>query len=89
MTDLTPAAALRAAATALRDVAPDITGPLAGLADPVADWLDAAAHAHDATVRAAASVWPDPHETAERDAWVAKQTDQPALTVARQILGES
>ncbi|WP_371793046.1 hypothetical protein OG285_32470 [Streptomyces sp. NBC_01471] len=88
MTDLTPAAALRAAATALQDVAPDITGPLAGLADPVADWLDAAAHAHDAMAKGAASVWPEPHEAAERDAWVAKQTDQPALTVARTILGE-
>ncbi|AVH59953.1 MULTISPECIES: hypothetical protein [Streptomyces] len=31
---------LRTAAQTLRDVAPDITGRLAGLADPVADWLD-------------------------------------------------
>lgn len=38
MTD--PATTLRAASKRLRDVAPQITGPLAGLADPVADWLD-------------------------------------------------
>jgi len=34
------ATTLRAATKQLRDVAPQITGPLAGLADPVADWLD-------------------------------------------------
>lgn len=31
---------LRTAATTLRDLAPGITGPLAGLADPVAAWLE-------------------------------------------------
>ena len=31
---------LRAAAERLRDVSPRITGQLAGLADPVAEWLD-------------------------------------------------
>ncbi|MGW2223853.1 hypothetical protein [Streptomyces formicae] len=35
-----PAAELLKAAKALREVAPDITGPLSGLADPVAAWLD-------------------------------------------------
>jgi hypothetical protein len=39
----TPADELRTAAQRLRDVAPDITGPLTGLADPVADWLEATA----------------------------------------------
>lgn len=36
----TPADELRAAAATLRAVAPEITGRLAGLAGPVADWLD-------------------------------------------------
>ncbi|MFJ1647954.1 hypothetical protein [Streptomyces sp. NPDC088258] len=49
----------------------------------LADWLDAAARAHEAAVKAASGVWPEPHEAAERDAWI---TDQPALTVARAIL---
>lgn len=53
----------------------------------LADWLEAAALAHDAAVKAAAGVWPDAHEAAERDAWIAGQTDQPALAVARKILG--
>ena len=35
---------LQQAADTLRAVAPDITGPLAGLADPVADWLDETAN---------------------------------------------
>src|SRR5690606_20163502 len=35
------AAELQQAADTLRDAAPDITGRLAGLADPVADWLEA------------------------------------------------
>ncbi|MFF7142306.1 hypothetical protein ACFZB5_13790 [Streptomyces nodosus] len=43
MTDQNPADELRAAARTLRDTAPDIHGPLAPLADPVADWLDHAA----------------------------------------------
>ena len=43
MTTETPAAELRAAAVRLRDVAPMIDGPLAGLADPVAEWLDVTA----------------------------------------------
>lgn len=87
MTDPTPADELRDAAIRLRDIAPAVTGPLAGLAAPVADWLDAAAVEYDATVKGAASVWSEPHEADERDAWVARQTNQPALTVARQING--
>ncbi|MFE2497137.1 hypothetical protein [Streptomyces scopuliridis] len=39
----TPADEMRAAAWALRDVAPLVKGPLAGLADPLAAWLDSAA----------------------------------------------
>ena len=39
------AAELQQAADRLRAVAPDLTGPLSGLADPVADWLDATANA--------------------------------------------
>jgi hypothetical protein len=37
---MTPTEELRTAATRLRDIAPEITGHLAGLADPVAAWLD-------------------------------------------------
>ncbi|MFB7312942.1 hypothetical protein [Streptomyces sp. NPDC056192] len=62
-----------------------LLGPATGIA--LADWLDAAAKSYDATVIGAASVWRRTHETEERDAWVAKQTDQHALAVARQILG--
>ena len=83
----TPADEYRQAAAELRDVAPMIDGPLAGLADPVADWLDQAAKHHDATVIGAASVWRRDHEAEERDAWVAKQTDHAALAVARRVLG--
>ncbi|MFB6445942.1 MULTISPECIES: hypothetical protein [Bacillati] len=36
---------LQQAADRLRDTAPNIDGPLAGLADPVADWLDETANA--------------------------------------------
>ncbi|MGW1246957.1 hypothetical protein [Streptomyces sp. NPDC002535] len=36
---------LQQAADRLRDAAPQIDGPLAGLADPVADWLDETANA--------------------------------------------
>lgn len=61
-----------------------LLGPATGLA--LAIWLDAAAADYDATVKGAAVVWSDPAEADERDAWVAKQTDQPALAVARQIL---
>jgi hypothetical protein len=39
------AAELQQAADTLRNAAPDITGRLAGLADPVADWLEATANA--------------------------------------------
>lgn len=36
---MTPATELRTAAKTLRDLAPQITGRLVGLADPVAEWL--------------------------------------------------
>ncbi|MFR9796595.1 hypothetical protein ACL02U_11925 [Streptomyces sp. MS06] len=39
------AAELQQAADTLRAAAPEITGRLAGLADPVADWLEATANA--------------------------------------------
>jgi hypothetical protein len=58
-----------------------------GVGRALADWLDAAAVGYDATVTGAASVWTDPADAAERDAWVARQTDQHALAVARQVLG--
>ncbi|TPM76469.1 hypothetical protein FKO01_63850 [Mesorhizobium sp. B2-3-3] len=83
----TPADEYRQAAAELRDLAPMIDGPLAGLADPVADWLDQAAKHHDATVIGAASVWRRPDEAAYRDAFVTKHTDRAALAVARQLLG--
>ncbi|MEV1097466.1 hypothetical protein AB0I87_18590 [Streptomyces sp. NPDC049952] len=83
----TPADEYRQAAAELRDVAPLIDGPLAGLADPVADWLDQAAKHHEATVIGAASVWQRPDEAAYRDAFVTKHTDRAALAVARQVLG--
>ncbi|MFE9432381.1 hypothetical protein ACFYNA_15485 [Streptomyces sp. NPDC006640] len=67
----TPADELRTAAQRLRDVAPDITGPLAGLADPVADWLDAEAQ------RLTTTAHPDWQEVCSPN----------AVTVARQILG--
>ncbi|MFB7421599.1 hypothetical protein ACFC1L_44440 [Streptomyces sp. NPDC056210] len=38
------AAELQQAADRLRDAAPQIDGPLAGLANPVADWLDETAN---------------------------------------------
>ncbi|MEV6696266.1 hypothetical protein AB0M68_03760 [Streptomyces sp. NPDC051453] len=69
---MTPAEELRAAAQTLRDVAPEITGRLAGLADPVADWLDTAADYADR--------WPPDHQANSpfrRD----------ALAVARTING--
>ncbi|MFB6776534.1 hypothetical protein ACFCX0_03675 [Streptomyces sp. NPDC056352] len=59
--------------------------PAVGLV--LADWLDAAAKSYDALVIGAASVWRRSDEVEERDAWVAKQTDQYALAVARQING--
>ncbi|MEU9606172.1 hypothetical protein [Streptomyces sp. NPDC048057] len=60
--------------------------PTVGLA--LGEWLDHAATAHDASVTAAASVWPDPADAAERSAWVARQTELPALAVARALTQE-
>lgn len=69
------AAELQQAADRLRDIAPQIDGPLTGLADPVADWLDETANT---------LAWLAPyreHEPGFR-MW------QTAILVARQILGE-
>ncbi|MCX5103441.1 hypothetical protein [Streptomyces sp. NBC_00439] len=63
----------------------ELLGPATGLAG--AEWLDAAAKSYNALVAAAALVWSEQHDADEREAWVAKQTDQHALTFARQILG--
>ncbi|MFJ8852315.1 zinc ribbon domain-containing protein [Streptomyces sp. NPDC102437] len=62
-----------------------LMGPGLGLA--LADWLNAAAKFYNASVTAAANVWPETRDIAERDAWVAKHADGHALAVARQILG--
>lgn len=67
-----PADELRTAAQTLRDVAPQITGHLAGLADPVADWLDTAAKYADK--------WPADH-------MANSPFRQGALAVARAING--
>lgn len=72
---MTPADELRAAAQTLRDVAPQITGPLAGLADPVANWLDYHAAMTD-RLNALVDGAPD-------------HIDHPALAVARAVLGSS
>ena len=87
---MTSAEELRAAAARLRDVAPQITGPLAGLADPVADWLDAAARDYEASVTAAADVFRD--DPVGRDRFLTTSPGAPsphALAVARQILGST
>ncbi|MEU3603758.1 hypothetical protein ABZ714_34385 [Streptomyces sp. NPDC006798] len=83
---MNPADELRAAAFLMRNPMHITTGvTLPDLAAQLADWLDHAATAHDASVAAAASVWPDPADAAERIAWVARQTELPALAVARAI----
>lgn len=67
---------LQQAADQLRACAPQIDGPLAGLADPVADWLDETANA---------LAWLAPfreHEPGHR-MW------QTATHVARAILGDA
>ncbi|MGW4825021.1 hypothetical protein ACWEP4_40465 [Streptomyces sp. NPDC004227] len=72
----TPADELRAAAEKLRETAPDITGRLAGLADPVAEWLE-----HEAELAKTAHLW------AEREscAWCGEPANAHALAVARAI----
>jgi hypothetical protein len=65
---------LQQAADTLRDVAPQIEGRLAGLADPVADWLDETANA---------LAWLAPY----RDNEPGYGMWQTALTVARKING--
>jgi hypothetical protein len=64
----------------------ELVGPATGLA--LADWLDDAAHRQRATEQAAARTWANSTDLAARDRWIAKMTDQKALAVARQILGE-
>lgn len=64
---------LRAAAIRLRDVAPDIDGPLQGLADPVAELLDHQAEAYDRL-----------HTLVDG---MPENLDHPAFRVARTILG--
>jgi hypothetical protein len=59
-----------------------------GLAGPLADWLEHAAKAHDATVQAAFDNWRGSNDTEARDRWIDRQTDQHALAVARTILGK-
>lgn len=73
-----PADELTAAAQRLRDVTPEITGPLSGLADPVAEWLD-----HEANTARDAHLW------AEREpcGWCGEPAHAHALAVARAILG--
>ncbi|EGE40829.1 hypothetical protein GTY83_07220 [Streptomyces sp. SID4928] len=53
----------------------------------VADLLDRHAKEYDASVAAAANVWPDSAEEAAR--WLAAQVPPEALAVARQLLGTS
>ncbi|MGX1840533.1 hypothetical protein [Streptomyces diastaticus] len=87
MSDTLPAGTLRAAAVRLRDVAPQITGPLAGLADPVAAWLEAAARDYEASVTAADQVFHDDPEG--RQAFITTGPGAPsphALAVAHRIL---
>ena len=87
---MTPADELRTAAKTLRDVAPQITGPLAGLADPVADWLDQAAHQYECGIRAADDVFHDDPEGHEAFLTTGPGAPSPhALTVARAVLGSS
>jgi hypothetical protein len=71
-----PVAELRAAATQLRDVAPQIDGPLAGLADPVAEWLDLEADVMEARIALAGSA-----------EYAVDLRGDHSLAVARQILG--
>jgi hypothetical protein len=74
----TPADELRAAAETLRAVAPQITGRVAGLADPVAEWLE-----HEAEIDRSAHLYTD----REPCAWCGSPANHHALTVARAING--
>ncbi|MEU6543929.1 hypothetical protein [Streptomyces sp. NPDC046859] len=71
-----PADELRAAAHRLRDVAPNITGHLAGLADPVADWLDLFANT-EFDPEASIQVTDRSHECALAVARAINGTEQP------------
>ena len=59
--------------------------PGVGLA--LADWLEQTAKAHEASIIAASRVWPG--DEAAQAKWIGEQTDQHALAVARQLLGEA
>jgi hypothetical protein len=86
---MNPADELRTAAETLRAAAPEITGRLAGLADPAAAWLEEEAKRHDAAIAAAANIW---GSTAHADAiaWLDAGAGKPspnALALARAING--
>jgi hypothetical protein len=89
-TDLCPACRpvpgfLREAAQRLRDVAPQITGIMTALADPVAEWLDRAAHEYENMVKAADSVW-ESLDHPDAVVFVHKHRDLLALKVAGFVL---
>jgi hypothetical protein len=71
-----PTAELRKAASRLRDVAPHIEGPLAGLADPVAAWLDLEADVMEARIAQAGNA-----------EYAVDLRGDHSLAVARKILG--
>ncbi|MFJ3601861.1 hypothetical protein ACIPVA_03600 [Streptomyces anulatus] len=73
-----PADQLRAAAERARETGDPLHTALAAL-------LERHAKEHDASVVAAANVWPDSADEAAR--WLAAQVPAPALAVARQLLG--
>lgn len=57
-----------------------------GVGLTLADWLDDEARAHEAAEQAAANVFHD--DPGNRAAWIAAQTNDAALAVARALLGE-
>lgn len=75
---MTPAAELRAAAERARQIGDPLHSALAAL-------LELHAKEYDASVVAAADVWPDSAIEAAR--WLAAQASPEALAVARQLLG--
>lgn len=82
----TPADELRAAAEKLRDLAPLITGRLAGLADPVARWLESTAELHEEKLPGHGGVVPPGCQWCEDEDWPCAEM-RDALAVARLILG--
>jgi hypothetical protein len=83
MNDQNPADLLRSAAGRVRIGAPEIA--CARLAWAISQWLAREARSHEATVTAAVQVFGD--DEAAREAWIAKQTNDEALAVARTLLG--